>query len=313
VSAQAHSERFAYLALVAVCVLWGTTYLGIRVGLEGLPPFYLIGIRYVISGSVLLGAARWSGAHLPRGREFWQTAACGIIGIGIGNGCLAMAELYIPSGLAALFYTTAPFWMVGLDTLLPGGKKPFASTVGGLLVGVAGVLYLIYPAAVQEGPGGRTLAGFLLIQLSAVGWVLGALLQKRVKSRALPFISGALQQVAAGLAIFIPALLFESLPHSIAVRPLLAIAYLVVFGSIIGYSSFIYTMAKLPVAIVSLYIFINPIVAVFLGWLFFREPFGYRGSVAMLIIFSGIALVRWSESARRRSGCQTLSAQEQRY
>jgi drug/metabolite transporter (DMT)-like permease len=282
--------------------LWGTTYLGIRIGLEGLPPFYLIAIRYVISGGILLAAARLSGLHMPSGRELWQTAGCGVICIGVGNGFLAMAETYIPSGLAALFFTTGPFWMVGLDALLPHGKRPLLRTIAGLCVGMLGVAYLIYPDILREGFGGKTVPGFLLLQLSAVGWVLGALLQKRVHSKAMPFVSGAVQQVAAGLAMFIPGMLFERLPGSIATRPVYAIAYLVMFGSILGYSSFIYSMAKLPIAIVSIYTFINPIVAVFLGWLFFREPFGTRGIIAMAIIFSGIAVVRWSESRSKPRG-----------
>jgi len=283
--------------LLAVCLFWGTTYLGIRIGLEGLPPLYLIAIRYVISGGILLTAARIGGWAIPRGRELWRTAVCGMICIGIGNGFLAVAETFIPSGLAALFFTTGPFWMVGLDALLPHGKRPLGTTVAGLLVGVAGVVYLVYPAARAEGFHGNTLVGFLMLQISGAGWVLGSLLQKRVLSRSMPFVSGAVQQIAAGLAMFIPAGLTEHLPAHVALRPLLAIGYLVVFGSIVGYSSFIYSMARLPVAIVSIYTFVNPIVAVFLGWVFFREPFGWRGVMAMGIIFLGIALVRRSEGS----------------
>ena len=107
-------NRLAYLALLVVCFFWGTTYLAIRVGLEGLPPLYLIAIRYVISGTLLLVAAASARIALPRGRELWLTAGCGVICIGIGNSLLAIAETYIPSGLAALFYTTTPFWMVGV-------------------------------------------------------------------------------------------------------------------------------------------------------------------------------------------------------
>lgn len=257
----------------------------------------MLAIRYVISGSVLLVAAQVTGICIPRGRELWLTAICGITCIGIGNSFLALAETRIPSGLAALFYTTAPFWMVGLDALLPQGKRPLAATIVGLIVGLGGVIYLIYPAAAGEGLHGKTVIGFIMLQISAAGWVFGSLLQKRVHSRSMPFVSGAVQQLAAGLALFIPASFSEHLPHHINRRPILAIAYLVVFGSIVGYSAFIYSMARLPVAIVSIYTFVNPIVAVYLGWLFFSEPFGLRGLIAMLIIFAGIALVRRSESA----------------
>ena len=293
-----------------MCFFWGTTYLGIRISLEGLPPLYLIAIRYVISGSLLVLGARIGGAYLPRGRELIATAVCGITCIGIGNGCLAIAEEWIPSGLAALFYTTTPFWMVGIDALLPGGRKPLASTLAGLSVGLLGVVYLIFPAAIHEGMRGRTLAGFLILQLSALGWVAGSLLQKRVETRAHPFVTGAVQQLAAGLAMFVPAACFEKMPSAVPLRPTLAVTYLVVFGSIIGFSSFIYCMSRLPVAVVSIYTFVNPVVAVFLGWLFFREPFGYRELMAMTIIFVGIALVKWSELNRQRAVSAGTAAPE---
>jgi drug/metabolite transporter (DMT)-like permease len=265
-----------------------------------LPPFWLIATRYFLSGSILLVAAALSGLHIPRGRELWLTALCGVICIGTGNSCLALAESYIPSGLAALFYTTAPFWMIGVDALLPHGKRPLVATMGGLLVGLGGVIYLIYPAAVREGLHGKTVVGFLLMQLSVAGWVLGSLLQKRVHSKSMPFVTGGVQQLATGLTLSIPAVLTEHFPHHTAMRPILAVAYLVTFGSILGYSSFIYSLKHLPVAVVSIYTFVNPIVAVFLGWLIFREPFGVRGLVAMLIIFAGIGLVRRSESTNAR-------------
>ncbi len=281
-----------------MCVLWGTTYLGIRIAIEALPPFYFLAIRYTISGAILLIAVRIAGVQLPRGRELLATSACGIICIGVGNGCLAVAEQWVPSGMAALFFTTCPFWMIGIDALLPGGRRPFGWTIRGLLVGLAGVVILVMPGALREGIRGGTLLGFLVLQLSAVGWATGALLQKRVETQALPLVSGAVQQFAAGLAMFIPAAMFEKAPTSISVQPALAVAYLVVFGSIIGFSSFIYCMSRLPVAVVSLYTFVNPVIALFLGWLFFREPFGHRDLLAMLIIFAGIGIVRWSESSK---------------
>ncbi len=294
-----HSHRIAYLALAAVCLFWGTTYLGIRIALETLPPVYLIGIRYLISGSILLLAAPVAGIAIPHGRELWLTALCGVIGIGTGSCLLAVAELYIPSGSAALFYTTAPFWMVGIDAFLPHGKKPLAATLGGLLIGMFGVAYMIYPAAMREGINGRTWPGFLLIQGSAAFWTLGSLLQKRVHSHAPPFVSGAVQQLGAGLACLLVAPTIEKMPAVVGTRTIWAVAYLVVFGSVVGYSAFIYVVKNLPVAIVSIYYFVNPVVAVLLGWLVFREPFGWRSAIAMLIVFAGIGIVRWSEFSKR--------------
>ena len=300
----------AYLALAAVSLFWGTTYLGIRISLEAFPPFYLIAIRYTISGALMLIAAALYGARIPRGRELWLTSATGIISIALGNGCLAYAEQWVPSGLASLFLTTSPFWMVGVEALLPGGKRPLRSTMGGLLVGIGGVVYLILPTALHEGLGSRILTGFFILQLGTAGWITGALLQRRVASRSHSFLSGAIQQLATGLAMFIPSLLFEKAPSAIPLRPGLAVAYLVLFGSVIGYSSFVYAMARLPVAVVSIYTYINPIVAVSLGWLFYREPFGMRELIAMAIIFGGIALVKWSESAKASGGLPAAHQQQ---
>ena len=305
-SAAREHRTASYLALAAVCILWGTTYLGIRIAIETLPPLYLIAIRYTISGGILLLGAWIARVRLPSGRELAATSVCGVVAIGIGNGFLAIAETWVPSGLAALFYTTCPFWMVGIDALLPHGRRPLGSTIQGLLVGVAGVLFLVVPAARHEGFHGGTFTGFLVLQISAAGWITGSLFQKRVPTRVHPFVTGAVQQLAAGLAMFIPAVMFEHPPANVSLRSELALAYLVVFGSIVGFSSFVYCMARLPVAIVSVYTFVNPGVAVFLGWLFFREPFGYRELLAMLIVFAGIAIVKWSESRLKTRAAVTI-------
>ena len=283
-----------------MCLFWGTTYLAIRIGLEGLPIGFLLGIRYVIAGGVLLLASRIAGIAIPRGRELWLTALCGIIGIGLGNGFLMMAELKIPSGLAALFYTTAPFWTVGMDAFLPRGKKPLMVTLVGLLVGVLGVAYLIYPDAVQEGLGGKTLPGFLLIQISVAAWVFGALMQKRVHSEAPPFVSGAVQQLAAGVASFVPALTLEKLPPAVGLRH--------TGGSLPDDFRFNHRLQRV-------HLFGEEVACGdCLGLLFCESDSGgvarldvlprairLARATAMLIIFSGIALVRWSESAKRFS------------
>jgi len=291
------SRAWAYAALACVCFFWGTTYLGSRIALEALPPFYLIAIRYTISGGILLPAAALGGAALPRGRELFQTAVCGIVCIGVGSGFLALGQTVVPSGLAALIYATCPFWTAGIDALLPGGKAPRAATVGGLGVGAIGVAFLVLPGAMREGIGGRSVLGFLILQLSVVGWTAGALLQKRVKTRSSPLVSGAVQQLAAGLAMFLPAAIFEKAPSTLPLRPGLAVAYLIVFGSFIGFTSFFYAMSRLPATLVSIYTFVNPVVAVFLGGLFYGEPFGNLEFAAMLVIFAGIVVVKRGESA----------------
>jgi drug/metabolite transporter (DMT)-like permease len=287
-----HPHFQAYLALVAVCVFWGTTYLGIRIALESMTPAVLMALRYTISGIILLVVAYFSKAHIPRGRELWYTALYGVIIIGTGTGCLVYAEQWVPSGLASVFITVSPFWMVGVEALIPGGVRLHLPTIVAMLVGLAGTVLLVAPEAMQEGFGGPLLRGFLLLQIGCAGWALGSILQRRHQTKAHPVVSGAVQQLATGLAFAIPALLTKHHPAAWSMRSLEAVAYLVVFGSIVGYSAYAFVLDRLPISVVSIYNYINPIIAVFLGWIFFREHFGLQELFAMLIIFVGVALVK---------------------
>jgi drug/metabolite transporter (DMT)-like permease len=283
----------AYIALGAVCFFWGTTYLGIRIALEWLHPLELMSLRYLISGAVMLAVALATNVRLPPRRELLYTSLFGITTIGIGTGSLAFAEVWIASGLAALIVSMQPFWMVMVEALVPGGERLHGPTVLGMLVGVAGTALLVGPGAIHEGLGGPVLRGFLLLQIGCCGWSLGSILHRRQNTTAHPFISAALQQMATGLFFLVPALVvLRSHPVSWSWRGAAAILYLAVFGGIVGYSAYIYALSNLPVSVVSIYTYINPIVALFLGWAFYRERIGPREIVAMAIIFLGVALVR---------------------
>ena len=287
-----HPLFIAYLALASVCVFWGTTYLGIRMALETFSPLMLVGLRYTFSGSLLLLVAYFSKAHLPTGKELFYTALFGVIIIGIGNGCLAFVEQWIPSGLAALFITTSPFWMVGMEALIPGGERLHAPTLFGMLVGLAGTAMLVAPNAIQQGWGGPSLKGFVVLQIGCCGWGLGSILQRRHVTKAHPVVSGAIQQFATGLAFLGPALLTKAQPIHWTSRGVGAVIYLITFGSVVGYSAYLYVLDKLPVAVVSIYNYINPVVAVLLGWLIYKERIGVWELLSMLVIFAGVALVR---------------------
>jgi drug/metabolite transporter (DMT)-like permease len=281
-----------------VCLFWGTTYLGIRVGLESFSPATLMCLRYLVSGILMLAGARVAGAHFPRGEELWRTAIYGAVTIGMGTGSLALAEQWIPSGLAALIVSTQPFWMVGVDALTPGGERLHFSAIRGMLVGLAGVAFLIAPAALTSATDSHALLqGFVALQIGAAMWSAGSIAQRRLATRAHPIVSGAVQQFATGLAFVIPSLL-QSRAAVWDAKGIAAVMYLAVFGGAVGYSSFIFAMDRLPVALVSIYTYINPIVAVLLGWLFYREAFGWREAAAMLIIFAGVAMVKRSSRAR---------------
>jgi drug/metabolite transporter (DMT)-like permease len=281
-----------YLALVAVCIFWGTTYLGIRMSLETFPPLVLVCVRYIISGSLLVLFARARGLYLPRGRELAAACFSGFLVLGIGNGGLVFAETIIPSGIAGLIVTMSPFWMVGAEALLPGGVRLHAPTIAAMAVGLGGACLLFTPDVGPHAVDRNLVNGFLMLQIGMAGWSFGSIYQRRNAGKAHPAVAGGVQQLAAGLML-IPFVLFIPQPAlHWSTRGVAALFYLVFFGSIVGYSAYAYAMDRLPVAIVSVYPYVNAIVAVGLGWLFYREHFGIREAAAMVVIFAGVALVK---------------------
>ncbi len=267
--------------------------------LESFPPLLLVCARYIVSGLLLLAAIAVRGDRLPRGRELRAACLSGMLVLGIGNGCLVFAELWVPSGLACLILTISPFWMVGVEALLPGGEPLHPPGILGMLVGLFGASLLFAPDWRTHTFNAGLLSGFLILQLGMAGWSFGSIYQRRQPGSAHPIVIGAVQQLAAGVACLPLVLLVREHPVHWSFRGVAAILYLVVFGSIVGYSAYIFALDRLPVAIVSVYPYVNSVVAVTLGWLFYREPFGPREMAAMAIIFAGVALVkRYSRPAR---------------
>jgi len=180
---------------------------------------------------------------------------------------------------------------VGIEALVPGGEPLHGPSIKGMLVGVVGLGLLVTPAFSDLRANGGLLGGFFLLQLGCAGWAAGSIAQRKLTARAHPFISGAVQQLATGLAYGIPAAL-DPRPAHWTGRSIGAVAYLVIFGSIVGYSAYVFAMDRLPVAITSMYTYINPIVAVIVGWLVYRETFGIREAIAVVVIFAGVAIVK---------------------
>lgn len=259
--------------------------------LEGFPPLILMGSRFLIAGSIMLAIAFAKKAQFPKGRQLWLTCLFGVMMLGIANGALTFAELWIPSSLAALMLTIGPFWLVGIEHA-SGGERINPRALVGLCVGFCGAMLLLIPKDGWGNFDSSILSGFLLLNVGAFFWNAGSVLQKRQKLETHPFVSGALHNFACGI-LFLPLGLMT--PHEPVVwkmKSTLAIVYLVIFGSFAGFNCYIYALERLPVSIVSIYNYINPAVAVVLGVWFYNEPIGWREIVAMIVIFVGVAIVK---------------------
>jgi drug/metabolite transporter (DMT)-like permease len=290
----------AYWAWVAVCVSWGTTYLATRVAIESIPPFAMAGTRHFIAG-LIFACILWArGASMPS-RESWRGhALLGFLMIGMGNGCLVWAQQYVPSGVAAVMVSVIPFWMIGVEGLMPEGEEIRARQLLGLLLGFGGIVLLASSSLNNNGASSRQIiSGVVMIQLSCFGWSLGSAYAKRHKREENLFAATAMQIVAGGVVLMIVATVAGEWPrvHPTA-SSLLGVAYLIAVGTFVGYLSYVYALKHLAVSIVSLYAYFNPVIAVILGSLLLKEPFTGRMAVAIAIIFSAMLIVRSADTSR---------------
>jgi drug/metabolite transporter (DMT)-like permease len=291
-------RTFAYAAWIVVCVVWGTTYLAIRVALESIPVALLAGLRFLAAGVILIVGLRVTAQPLPPPRAWGSVAIAAFLLLLIGNGGVVWAEQYVPSGLTAVLVAMVPFWNVLVEALRPGGERPDARTMVGLAIGFAGIVVLVWPE-IFAGAGGRWfVGGVIALQMSSAGWAVGTSYTKRMGPSSSPMATSAMQQLFAGLMFLaIATVTSEWRQLAFTTRSAGALLYLVVFGSIVAYSAYVYALKHLPIATVSLYSYVNPIIAVVLGTVLLSEPFSSRTLVASAFVFAGIAVVRSSRRA----------------
>jgi drug/metabolite transporter (DMT)-like permease len=291
------SHARAYGAWLAVCLIWGTTYLGIRISLETIPPLLMAAMRWIAAGGLLIVLLALRGERLPARREWPSLGLLGILLLGFGNGAVVWAEQTVPSGLTAVLVATSPFWMVGIDALMPDGEAITLRRVLGLVVGFGGIVMLVWPEIRFDGTGGGFLGGVIAAQIACVGWAVGS---SYARHRGRGHASGenvlataAFEMLFGGIALLVASLaLHETARLTFTPRTASALLYLIFVGAIAGFSAYAYALKHLPVATVSLYAYVNPVIAVVLGTLVLKEPFSVRMIGAALVVFVGIALVR---------------------
>ena len=281
-------------AFAVVYVIWGSTYLAMRVGIESFPPLLLAGSRHLLAGLILYPLLRWKTRERPTLPQ-WRTAiVTGCLLLFIGNGGVCVAELTVPSGVAALLVATVCLWMVLIDWLRPGGVRPVPRVAIGIVLGFAGLSLLVGPAHFG---GSRRIdplgAGILVI--ASLAWACGSLYAKHGVLPKSPMLGVSMQSLAGGIALWITGF-FTGEVHAlhlstISMRSWLALAYLLVFGTAFGATAYLYILKNSTAARVGTYAFVNPVVALFLGWLLAGESITMRTVVAAAVILTSVVLV----------------------
>jgi drug/metabolite transporter (DMT)-like permease len=285
----------AWAALATVYVVWGSTYLAIMIAIRTLPPFFMASARYLVAGAVLYGFAARRGAPRPALRHWRSAVVAGAALLLVGNGGVAWSEQRIDSGVAALLIATVPLWIALFDRVFGGRRLPRASVLG-LLVGLGGVAMLVGPV----GSAGIDAIGALAALVAAVGWAGGSLYARGAAVPGDLLLGSAMQMLAGGtlLAVVGTASGEASHVHTPSLASLGALAYLVVVGSIVAYSAYVWLMRTAPTSIVSTYAFVNPAIAVGLGAAFLGEPLSLGMLAASTAIVVSVALIVTARETR---------------
>ncbi len=282
----------AYLALAAVCIIWGTTYLALRIGVTQFPPFLFSIIRFLVAGPVLVGFMLWVGkAKLPSRRIILQQAIAGLLMITLGISVVGWAEMYVSSGLAAIICSMMPIWVILINVSVNRTERPTFPIILGLLIGLSGIV-MIFGEHLADFSDRRYSFGIMLTFLANICWAVGSVWIKKKNENTNPFLNAGLQMLFGGLFLIPMSLIFDDFSKihltGAVVRSLL---YLIFVGSVAAYACFSYAVKKLPMTIVSLYAYINPIVAVILGWLVLDEIVNVRIWIAIVVTIAGIYIV----------------------
>jgi drug/metabolite transporter (DMT)-like permease len=296
-----HDRARAYAAFAVVCIVWGTTYLAIRIAVTTMTPFLLTGARYLFAGVVLFIVARLHGDKIPRdGRVLRDLVVCGVLMVAIGNLTVVWAEQWVPSGFAALFVGTAPFWATLIELLRRSGERLESRAALGLLIGFAGVAMLVTPGGAGSAFDRRFVIGAIVIQLGSIAWQYGTIRGKYALVSVPPLMSSALQMLAGGFVVTLAGVGLGEIPHFHATpRTFAALAYLSLFGSVLAYTSYVYAARHLRSTNMSLYAYVNPVVAVILGWFVLHEQLTWISIAAMAIILGGVAMVQSGRGVRK--------------
>jgi len=288
------------LAFAAVYVIWGSTYLAIRVGVETLPPLLLAGSRFLLAGTVVYGVLRLRGAPAPTAGHWKRSGLAGIVMLVFGNGLVTWAETRLPSNLAALLVAAVPLYVAGIDWLRPGGVRPPRPVVIGILLGAAGMVLLVRPDPAAAHP--TSVLGVLAMLLAGLSWASGSLYARYARQHPHALVAGAQQMLVAGVVLLVGSALRGEVaafrPEAVSLRSWVAFGYLTVFGSMVAFSAFSWLVTSTSPARVSTTAYVNPVVAVFLGWLILGETLHPAASAGAGLIVCAVIIMVTTRRAR---------------
>ena len=290
----ARSKALAWVAFAIVCIVWGTTYLAIRIAVRTMSPMLMTGARFASAGMILLIISSFRGDAFPRSRRVLaELVVVGVLLICMGNFAVAWAEQWVPSGLAALFVATSPFWVAIIERFRQDGERIDVRRGFGMLLGFAGVALLVTPG----GSGGAFDIHFVLgvvgIQFGCIAWQYGTVRAKYNLAQVPPLMSSAVQMLCGGTTLIVIGLATgEGRRFAMTHEGLMALAYLTLFGSVLAYTSYVYALKNMRTTNMSVYAYVNPLVAVILGSLILHERLTWLSILAMVIILGGVALVQ---------------------
>jgi len=288
------SSKLLFLAFAAVYIIWGSTYFAILVGIETIPPLILAGARHLGAGLILYPVVRAKTGMQPHAAQ-WRTAiVSGVLLMLGGNGGVCWSEQRVPSGVAALLVATVCLWLVILEWLRPGGSRPGPRVIAGVLLGFAGLALLVGPA--QLGGAKRVdLIGAAVLVAASFSWACGSLYSRHGALPASPFLGVAMQSLAGGAALWILAAFLGEWRafhfSAVSLRSGVALVYLIVFGSGLGFTAYLYLLKNSTPSRVGTYALANPVVALFLGWALAGESVTLRTGLASLVILTAVLLV----------------------
>ncbi|WP_310830196.1 EamA family transporter [Paenibacillus pedocola] len=284
------------LALVAVYLFWGGTYLGMKVAIESMPPFLMAGARFFSAGLVLYIISRLTGARRPEFREWSSAAIVGALLLLGGNGMVAWAEQRVSSSVASLIIAAVPVWMMLLGWFGKNGKRPSTGVIAGIVLGFLGIVVLVLQPGQDSAAGkGFDIIGITALLAASISWAAGSMYSRSAKLPGSPLMSTAAQMLTGGVLLIIFSYFTgdwgELEMAGITARSYLAFGYLVLFGSIVGYTAYIWLLKNAEPSLVSTYAFVNPVVAVLLGWLLAGEQLTAGARTAAVIIIAAVVIV----------------------